>query len=287
MNLSMRWLKEFVDIDDNITPRAFSEAMTMSGSKVENYEIEGEKIKNVVVGQVLGIEKHPDADKLVVTQIDVGNGEPLQIVTGASNLKVGDIVPVAMVNSNVYHGSELVKIKKGKLRGVESNGMLCSIEELGFTRHDYPEAPEYGIYVFTEEVPLGADVKELLQINDEVVEFEITSNRPDCFSITGLARETAATFRKPFKFPEIKVEEKGQGNAEDMISVEIKNPELCPRYIARAVKNVKIGPSPLWMRHRLTAAGVRPINNIVDITNYVMLEIGQPMHAFDIDCIKD
>ncbi|MBQ9518620.1 MAG: phenylalanine--tRNA ligase subunit beta [Firmicutes bacterium] len=285
MNLPISWLKEYVDLD--CTTQEFMDEITLSGSKVESLTVMGKDIDGIITGKVLEIERHPDADKLVVTQIDVGNGEPLQIVTGASNLKVGDIVPVAMVNSNVYHGSELVKIKKGKLRGVESNGMLCSIEELGFTRHDYPEAPENGIYVFTEEVPLGADVKELLQINDEVVEFEITSNRPDCFSITGLARETAATFRKPFKFPEIKVEEKGQGNAADMISVEIKNSELCPRYIARAVKNVKIGPSPLWMRHRLTAAGVRPINNIVDITNYVMLEIGQPMHAFDIDCIKD
>ncbi|MBR6401631.1 MAG: phenylalanine--tRNA ligase subunit beta [Firmicutes bacterium] len=285
MNLPISWLKEYVDLD--CTTQEFMDEITLSGSKVESLTVMGKDIDGIITGKVLEIEKHPDADKLVVTQIDTGNGEPIQIVTGASNLKVGDIVPVAMVNSNVYHGSELVKIKKGKLRGVESNGMLCSIEELGFTRHDYPEAPENGIYVFTEEVPLGADVKELLQINDEVVEFEITSNRPDCFSITGLARETAATFRKPFKFPEIKVEEKGEGNAADMISVEIKNPELCPRYIARAVKNVKIGPSPLWMRHRLTAAGVRPINNIVDITNYVMLEIGQPMHAFDIDCIKD
>ena len=285
MNLPISWLKEYVDLD--CTTQEFMDEITLSGSKVESLTVMGKDIDGITTGKVLEIEKHPDADKLVVTQIDTGNGEPIQIVTGASNLKVGDIVPVAMVNSNVYHGSELVKIKKGKLRGVESNGMLCSIEELGFTRHDYPEAPENGIYVFTEEVPLGADVKELLQINDEVVEFEITSNRPDCFSITGLARETAATFRKPFKFPEIKVEEKGEGNAADMISVEIKNPELCPRYIARAVKNVKIGPSPLWMRHRLTAAGVRPINNIVDITNYVMLEIGQPMHAFDIDCIKD
>ena len=285
MNLPISWLKEYVDLD--CTTQEFMDEITLSGSKVESLTVMGKDIDGIITGKVLEIEKHPDADKLVVTQIDVGNGEPLQIVTGASNLKVGDIVPVAMVNSNVYHGSELVKIKKGKLRGVESNGMLCSIEELGFTRHDYPEAPENGIYVFVDEVPLGADVKELLQINDEVVEFEITSNRPDCFSITGLARETAATFRKPFKFPEIKVEEKGEGNAADMISVEIKNPELCPRYIARAVKNVKIGPSPLWMRHRLTAAGVRPINNIVDITNYVMLEIGQPMHAFDIDCIKD
>ena len=285
MNLPISWLKEYVDLD--CTTQEFMDEITLSGSKVESLTVMGKDIDGIITGKVLEIEKHPDADKLVVTKIDVGNGEPLQIVTGASNLTVGDIVPVAMVNSNVYHGSELVKIKKGKLRGVESNGMLCSIEELGFTRHDYPEAPEYGIYVFKDEVPLGADVKELLQINDEVVEFEITSNRPDCFSIIGLARETAATFRKPFKYPEIKVEEKGEGNAADMISVEIKNPELCPRYIARAVKNVKIEPSPLWLRHRLTAAGVRPINNIVDITNYVMLEMGQPMHAFDIDCIKD
>ncbi|MBR1443633.1 MAG: phenylalanine--tRNA ligase subunit beta, partial [Firmicutes bacterium] len=283
MNLPFNWLKEYVDLDCDV--KTFMDEITLSGSKVESVENKGDAISGVVVGKVLSIEKHPDADKLVITKIDIGEGEPLQIVTGASNLNEGDIVPVAVVGASVYHGSELVKIKKGKLRGIESNGMLCSIEELGFTRHDYPEAPEHGIYVFKEEQKLGADVKPILEIDDNVIEFEITSNRPDCFSIIGLAREAAATFRKPLKYPEISVKETADGDINEMISVEIKNPQLCPRYIARAVKNVKIAPSPQWLRHRLTAAGVRPINNIVDITNYVMLELGQPMHAFDIDTI--
>ena len=285
MDLPMRWLAEYVDLDT--TTQEFIDRITLSGSKVESVTSMAKDITNVVTGKVLEIEKHPDADKLVVTKVDVGSGEPLQIVTGAPNLYVGAIVPVALIGATVYHGNSLEKIKKGKLRGIESSGMMCSIEELGFTVHDYPEAPEYGIYIFKEDIPLGVDVKKLLEMEDDIVEFEITSNRPDCFSITGLAREAAATYRVPFKYPEIKVEEKGDGKTEDLIEVEIKNPELCPRYIARAVKNVKIGPSPLWLRHRLTAAGVRPINNIVDITNYVMLEIGQPMHAFDIDTIDN
>ncbi len=285
MDLPISWLKEYVDMD--ATTQDFIDKITLSGSKVESVTTMAKEITNVVTGKVLEIEKHPDADKLVVTKVDIGSGEPLQIVTGAPNLYVGAIVPVALVGATVYHGNGIEKIKKGKLRGVESNGMMCSIEELGFTLHDYPEAPEYGIYIFKDEVPLGADVKKLLQMEDDVVEFEITSNRPDCFSIVGLAREAAATYRLPFKYPDIKVEEKAEGKTADLIDVEIQNPELCPRYIARAVKNVKIGPSPLWLRHRLTASGVRPINNIVDITNYVMLELGQPMHAFDIDTIDD
>lgn len=285
MDLPMNWLAEYVDIDANI--HDFVEDITKSGSKVESVTHMAENITGVITGKVLSIEKHPDADKLVITKIDVGSGEPLQIVTGAPNLTVGDIVPVAMIGATVYHGNSLEKIKKGKLRGIESNGMLCSIEELGFTRNDYPEAPEYGIYIFQDEVELGADVKQILQMDDNVVEFEITNNRADCYSILGLAREAAATYNKPFKYPEITVKEEGEGNTADMIDVEIRNPELCPRYIARVVKNVKVGPSPLWLRHRLTASGIRPINNIVDITNYVMLELGQPMHAFDIDTIDE
>ncbi len=285
MDLPIKWLSDFIDI--NVDTNDFIDKITLSGSKVESVTSMAKDITKVVTGKVLEIEKHPDADKLVVTKVDVGEGEPIQIVTGAPNLYVGAIVPVALVGATVYHGSSLEKIKKGKLRGIESNGMMCSIEELGFTTNDYPESPEYGIYIFQEEVPLGADVKKLLQMEDDVIEFEITSNRPDCFSIVGLAREAAATYRTPFKYPEIKVEEKCEDKIEDMISVEIKNPELCPRYIARAVKNVKIEPSPLWLRHRLTASGVRPINNIVDITNYVMLEMGQPMHAFDINTIDE
>ncbi len=281
MNLPMSWLAEYVDL--NCTVKEFTDKITLSGSKVESVENKGDCISKVVVGKVLEIEKHPDADKLVVVQLDVGQAEPIQIVTGADNLFVGAYVPVALDGA---HLAGNVKIKKGKLRGVVSNGMMCSIEELGFTRNDYPEAPENGIYIFDKQYPTGSDVKEILQIDDPVVEFEITSNRPDCFSIIGLAREAAATFAKPLKYPQITLKETAEGNIEDMISVEIQNPKLCPRYIARVVKNVKIGPSPLWLRHRLTASGVRPINNIVDITNYVMLELGQPMHAFDIDTIS-
>lgn len=282
MNLPINWLKEYVDIDCDI--KTFIDEMTLSGSKVETVENKGDAISKVVVGKIIDIKKHPDADKLVVTQVDVGQDEPIQIVTGADNVFVGAYVPVALDGSTLAGGT---KIKKGKLRGIVSNGMMCSVEELGFTRNDYPEAPENGIYIFDKEYKPGSDVKPILEIDDDVVEFEITSNRPDCFSIIGLAREAAATFRKELKYPEITVKEAADGNIDEMISVEIKNPELCPRYIARAVKNVKIEPSPQWLRHRLTAAGIRPINNIVDITNYVMLELGQPMHAFDIDTIDE
>ncbi len=282
MNLPINWLKEYVDIDCDI--KDFIEDITLTGSKVESVTNAGDCIEKVVVGKVLSIEKHPDADKLVVCQMEVGQSEPIQIVTGATNLFVGAYVPVALDGAKLAGG---VKIKKGKLRGVVSNGMMCSVEELGFTRNDYPEAPEHGIYIFDKEYAPGSDVKPILEIDDNVVEFEITSNRPDCFSIVGLAREVAATYRLPLKYPKIEVKEEAGGNASDMIDVEIENPNLCPRYIARVVKNVKIGPSPQWLRHRLTAAGLRPINNIVDITNYVMLELGQPMHAFDIDNIDE
>ena len=285
MDLPIKWLKEYVDY--TASTKDYIEDITKAGQKVESVRELAGDITGVISGKVLEIAPHPDADKLVITKIDVGSGENLQIVTGASNLTVGDIVPVAMIGATVYHGDSLEKIKKGKLRGVESAGMLCSIEELGFTRHDYPEAPENGIYIFQEEVPLGEDVKKLLEMEDEVVEFEITNNRSDCYSIIGLARETAATYGVPLKYPEITLKEEGEGNSKDIIDVEILNPELCPRYIGRVVKNVKVEPSPLWLRHRLTAAGVRPINNIVDITNYVMLELGQPMHAFDIDTIDE
>ena len=275
MNLSMRWLSDFVDIDAK--PHDFCEAITLSGSKVEGYTVEGSEISNVIVGKILSIEKHPDADKLVVCQVDVGSGEPIQIVTGATNLTVGDVVPVAMDNSTLPGGK---KIRKGKLRGVVSNGMLCSLGELGLTVHDFPNAIEDGIMVIDEDVKLGQDIREALGLNDTCVEFEITSNRPDCFSIIGLAREAAATYNLPLKL-HTPVVKGNDGDVNDLLQVEVKNPELCMRYIARMVKNVKIEPSPRWMRERLRACGVRPINNIVDITNYVMLEYGQPMHAFD------
>lgn len=280
MNLPMSWIKDYVDIDCDVN--TFCDEMTLSGSKVESIENKGEDITKVVVAKVLEIEKHPDADKLVVVKADIGQNEPIQIVTGATNLFIGAYVPAALDGATLAEG---LKIKKSKLRGVESNGMFCSVEELGYTRSDYPEAPENGIYIFDKEYPLGSCVKEILQIDEDVVEFEITSNRPDCFSIVGLAREAAATFRKPFNMPKIEIveEEKSMNN---MINIEIKNYDICPRYTCRIIEDVKIEPSPQWLRHRLTSAGIRPINNIVDITNYVMLELGQPMHAYNYDKIE-
>ena len=281
MNLSMRWLKEFVPLDD-MPIRDFTEAMTMSGSKVESWEREGEEIENVVVGKVLSLKKHPDSDHLWVTQTDVGAGEPLQIITGAQNLKAGDLVPAALHNSALPGGK---KIKKGKLRGLESNGMLCSLGELGLTKHDFPYAVEDGIFVLQEDCKPGDPICEALGFNDMKIEFEITSNRPDCFSVIGLAREAAATFHKPLNLhsPEVKA---GHGPCSELLSVKVEAPDLCPMYSARVVKNVRVKPSPRWMRERLRAMGVRPINNIVDITNYVMLEYGQPMHSFDYRCLS-
>lgn len=282
MNLSMRWLKEFVTLDE-MPIRDFTEAMTMSGSKVEGWEKEGSEIDNVIVGKVLSLDKHPDSDHLWVTQIDIGADAPIQIVTGAQNLKVGDIVPVAMNNSTLPGGK---KIKKGKLRGVESNGMLCSLGELGLTKHDFPYAIEDGIFVLEEDCRLGQPVCEALGFNDTKVEFEITSNRPDCFSVIGLAREAAATFDKPLTLhkPVVKA---GHGPCSSLLDVKIEASDLCPIYTARIVKNVRVKPSPRWMRERLRTMGVRPINNIVDITNYVMLEYGQPMHSFDLRFIEE
>ena len=281
MNLSMKWLNEFTKAQ--MPPREFAEAMTMSGSKVEGYEIEGEKIKNVVVGKILSIEKHPDADKLVVCQVDAGGDEPLQIVTGASNLKEGDLVPVAKDNSVLTDGT---KIKKGKLRGVVSCGMLCSLGELGLTQHDFPYAVEDGIFVLQESCEIGQDIRSAIGLDDTKVEFEITSNRPDCFSVIGLARESAATFGEELKL-HTPVVKGGGGDCKGLLDVKIEAPDLCRVYSARIVKNVRGKPSPRWMRERLRAMGVRPINNIVDITNYVMLEYGQPMHAFDLRYIDE
>lgn len=278
MNLSKKWLNTFVQIDAD--DRDFSEALTISGSKVESYEHEGADLKNIVVGQVLSLEKHPDSDHLWVCQIDAGGEEPIQIVTGAQNLKEKDYVPVAMHDSYVAGGQH---IKKGKLRGVESNGMLCSLGELGLTVHDFPYAIEDGIFVLGDDCDCtpGMDIHEAIGLNDVITEFEITSNRPDCLSVTGLAREAAATYKLPFSIPEPQVE-KGDGDVNELLSVRIDEPEKCYRYAGAVVKNVRVKPSPRWMRERLRASGVRPINNIVDITNYVMLEYGQPMHAFDL-----
>ena len=281
MLLSRNWLKEFTDTAE-ISDREFCEAMTMSGSKVEGYECEADKIDRVVVGKVLSIEKHPDADKLVVCQIDVG-AETIQIVTGANNLTVGDLVPVALDNSKLPTG---VTIKKGKLRGVPSNGMMCSLAELNLTLNDFPYAIEDGIFVLQEDCKPGDNIKDVLHLDDTVVDFEITPNRPDCLSVIGLAREAAATFDKPLKTHNPVVNDDNNGDINTMLKTEVQDAKLCPRYMNRIVTDVKIEPSPLWLRERLRANGVRPINNIVDITNYVMLEYGQPMHAFDYRFVK-
>lgn len=278
MDLSKKWLLDYVDL--NVDDKTFSDEMTLSGSKVEGYEKEGADLENIVVGKLLSLEKHPDSDHLWICQVDAGQGEPLQIVTGAQNLKEGDFVPVALDHSTVHGGKQ---IKKGKLRGVPSNGMLCSLGELGLTTHDFPYAIEDGIFVLGDDCDLtpGVDIHDAIGLNDTVTEFEITSNRPDCLSVLGLAREAAATFRVPFQTPVPQVKPT-QGDVNDHLSVTILDDEKCYRYVGAVVENVRIKPSPRWMRERLRASGVRPINNIVDITNYVMLEYGQPMHAFDL-----
>ena len=284
MKASIEWLKEYSNID--VTPTELGDILTMTGSKVETIDEIGNDIKNVVVGKILEIEKHPDADKLVVTKVDVGT-EKLQIVTGADNIKVGDIVPIAKDGAELPNG---VKIKTGKLRGIDSCGMMCSVGELSLDLADYPGQIEHGIMILDKslEKDLGKDIVEVLNLREDIIDFEITSNRPDCFSIEGLGRETAISLNKEFKNPrgnldKLEVEDKKEIEG---LKVDIEAPDLCYRYIARVVKNVKIKESPDWMKRRLRACGVRSINNIVDITNYVMLELGQPMHAFDINSIE-
>lgn len=272
----MSWFSDYTDIS-GVTPKQYDHALTMTGSKVEVIEELGKDIDKVVTGKIQSVTHHPDSDHLVICMVDVKD-EVLQIVTGAPNVKEGQIVPVAKDGSSLPNN---VKIKKGKLRGVESNGMLCSHEELGLTDADLGYEPEYGILILPEDTPVGADIKDIFGLNEHVVEYEITSNRPDCFSVIGLARETALTFDKPFSVPKPVYHENSE-NIADKISVEVKDPEKCLRYTAKMITNVKIGPSPKWLSARLRACGVRSINNIVDITNYILLEYGQPMHAFDL-----
>ena len=284
MKASLEWLQEYSDIDVNCLE--LGDILTMTGSKVEEVIQTGTDIKNVVVGKILEIEKHPNADKLVITKVDVGN-EVIQIVTGANNIKVNDIIPVAKDGAELPNG---VKIKTGKLRGVESCGMMCSLGELNLSINDYPEQIEDGIMILGEkyEKDLGKDIVEVLDLKEEIIDFEITPNRPDCLSIEGLGRETAASLNKPFKNPRKNIDELQVPDKKEIegLKVDITAPDLCYRYIARVVKNVKVGPSPDWMKKRLKACGMKSINNIVDITNYVMLEMGQPMHAFDINSIS-
>lgn len=289
MNTSLKWIQDMVP-GLNATPQEYMDAMTLSGTKVEGYEAFDQDLDKIVIGQIKKIEPHPDADKLVICQVDIGSENPIQIVTGAPNVKEGQKVPVVLDGGRVaggHDGSKTaggIKIKKGKLRGIESNGMMCSIEELGSNRDMYPNAPEEGIYIFDDSAVVGADAVKALGLDDVSFEYEVTSNRVDCFSIIGIAREAAATFGKPFNPPLVRP----TGNGEDVnnyIKVKVEDTDLCPRYTARVVKNIKIAPSPEWMQRRLAAQGIRPINNIVDITNYVMEEFGQPMHAYDLDTI--
>ena len=290
MNTSLSWIKAYVPGLD-VTAQEYTDAMTLSGTKVEGFEKLDADLEKIVIGQIVKIEPHPDADKLIVCQVNTGE-ETIQIVTGAPNVKEGDKVPVGLDGGRVAGGHDGkkteggIKIKKGKLRGVESCGMMCSIEELGSTKEMYPEAPDNGIYIFPQDAVVGESAVKALGLDDVVFEYEITSNRVDCYSVIGIAREAAATFRKEFK-PPVVAKTGNSENAEDYIKVTVQDTELCPRYCARIVKNIKIAPSPKWMQRRLAANGIRPINNIVDITNYVMEEYGQPMHAYDYDKIAN
>lgn len=290
MNTALSWIKSFVPGLD-CTAQEYTDAMTLTGTKVEGFERLDEDLDKIVVGQVKKIDKHPDADKLVICQVDVGDRQ-IQIVTGAPNVYEGMKTPVCLDGGRVaggHDGSRTpggIKIKKGKLRGIESDGMMCSIEELGSSRDYYPDAPESGLYDMGQDAVVGSDAIEALGLHDVVFEYEITSNRVDCYSIIGIAREAAATFHKDFVLPDIKPTGNNE-NVNDMISVDVEDGDLCKRYCARMVKNIKLAPSPEWMQRRLAASGIRPINNIVDITNYVMEEYGQPMHAYDYDTIAD
>lgn len=289
MNTALSWIKAYVP-DLTCTNQEYLDRMTMSGTKVETFECLDKNLKDIIVGQILSIEPHPDASKLIVCQVNIGE-KTLQIVTGANNVKVGDKVPVVIDGGKVaggHDGGPLpengIVIKNGKLRGVDSYGMMCSIEELGSNRDMYPLAPEEGIYIFPEDTEVGADAIAVLGLHDTVFEYEITSNRVDCYSVLGIAREAAATFGLPFHMPDVTIHETDE-KIEDYIKVDVQDQELCPRYCARVCTDIRIAPSPEWMQRRLAASGIRPINNLVDITNYVMLEYGQPMHAFDYDTI--
>lgn len=289
MNTALSWIKAYVP-GLTCTDQEYCDRMTLTGTKVEGFERMDKNLEKIVVGQIEKIEKHPDADKLIVCQVNIGS-EVIQIVTGAPNVKVGDKVPVVLDGGKVAGGhdggplpEDGIAIKAGKLRGVPSNGMMCSIEELGSSKDMYPDAPDNGIYIFPDSVKVGDDAIEVLGLHDTVFEYEITSNRVDCYSILGIAREAAATFDKPFVPPVVEVKEAGD-DVNNYIKVSIEDTDLCTRYCARVCRNIKIGPSPEWMQRRLAASGIRPINNLVDITNYVMEEYGQPMHAYDLSTI--
>lgn len=272
MKVPVKWLKDYVDID--ISPKELGDRLTLSGSKVEEVVTTGEEIQNVVTGKIIKIEKHPDAEKLSICQVDIGESEPIQIVTAATNMKEQDVVPTALHGSTLHGG---LKIKKGKLRGAVSNGMFCSEEELGIAGDE----PVHGLMILPQDTPVGKDIKDVLDMTSAIIDLEITSNRPDCLSVVGMARETAATLNKTYKMPQLDYTVSCKDNIQNEIKVEVRD-SLCRRYMARGIKNIKIQPSPGWMQDKLLEAGVRPISNIVDITNFVMLELGQPMHAFDV-----
>lgn len=276
MKVPVNWLKDYVNVD--ITGKELADKLTLSGSKVEEVITTGDEIKNVVTGKIMKIEKHPNADKLVICQVNIGKDELLQIITAATNMKENDVVPVAL-HGSVIHGG--VKIKKGKLRGIMSNGMFCSEEELGIAG----DKPVYGLMILPSDTPVGRDIKDILNMTNTILDFEITSNRPDCLSIIGMARETAATLNENYKMPPCKYTASSDKYINDKLKVEVKD-KLCRRYMARGVEDVKIEDSPQWMQERLLEAGVRPINNMVDITNFVMLETGQPMHAYDMRYVR-
>ena len=281
MKIPMKWLREYVDV--NMAPQEYASRMIMTGTAVEGVDRTGEQFDGVVVGRVLTCEDHPNSDHLHVCTVDVGGEAPLQIVCGAPNVAAGQLVPVALEGARLPGG----KIKRGKLRGVESQGMICSGPELDVPEGLYPHIGDKGILVFQEEYKPGTDVKEVFGLGDDIVDYEILANRPDCLSVWGIARESAAVLGEHCVMPEIAVEEDGKGAFEDYATVIVEDSENCPRYCARVIDEVKIGPSPKWMREYLYGAGVRPINNIVDITNFVMLETGQPMHAFDLDKVRE
>ena len=278
MQVSTKWLKDYINID--ITPEELAEKYTMAGVPVENVVRADEGLEKVVTGKIEKLDKHPDSDHLLVCQINVGTGELIQIVTGAQNVKEGQVVPVALVGAHLPNGQ---KISKGKLRGVASNGMLCSAQELKLDLENLPEEQKTGIYILPDDTPIGVLAKEVLGLDDVVLEFELTANRGDCFSVFGLVREAEVLTNQEAKYPEIKVNEDDKDNAKDLVEIKIDAPDLCGRFSARVLKNVKLGPSPEWMQQRLQGAGIRAINNVVDVTNFVMVELGQPMHAYDYD----
>ena len=282
MNVPLSWLKEYVKYPENLDVADYAEAMIMSGSEVEGYERMGQDIENVVTGKITDIKKHEDSDHLQICMLDVSGERPLQIVTGAQNVFVGAVVPVALDGAKLPGGKT---IKTGALRGVKSEGMLCSGEELNVDPEQFPESAVYGIWILDANTPIGIDIRTVIGCDEVLVEFKTLANRPDCMSMVGIARETAVTFDVPLTLPKISVKESG-GDVNEYVSVSVEDFELCPRYCARVVKNIRLAPSPAWMQRALTGAGVRPINNVVDITNYVMLEQGQPMHAFDYACIR-